>query len=78
MIYVDKTTEQWCQKYGLKVMERSCDNCGSVMRTTKPFLEKGYAGLKAPNCACGKNRFTASVIVTISKEAHQDWALFGL
>ena len=76
MIFIDKTVQEWMSKHpSLEIVERPCDHCGLVLRSTRPFVERGYAGLIAPNCACGKNRHTAMSVVTTSAQKHRDWKL---
>ncbi len=75
MIFVEKTTEEWIKKYqDLSVLTRECDNCGSEMKTTKPFISKDYAGLKAPKCSCGKNKFSAMSMVTRTSAKYNEFA----
>lgn len=78
MIYPDVSVEKWCKRFGLKVIHRRCDACNAPMSTTIPFLETGYAGLRTPPCACGKNRFAASTSVTTTAKAAAEWAQFGV
>jgi hypothetical protein len=74
MIYPDVSLKEWRKKYPeLKVMKLDCDNCGKTIVANRPFLTKGYAGLDAPRCECGKNRHSCSSMVTTTKEEHQSW-----
>jgi hypothetical protein len=77
MIFPEVTIEEWINKFPeLEVISRRCDYCGSIMKSEKPFLMKGYAGLVSPNCKCGKNRGLCSSRITISDYEHKRWNKF--
>ena len=71
---VDVPLERWLERFPeLKVQTRLCDSCGTEMRADRPFLMKGYAGLRAPKCRCGKNKRTCMSMVTTTPEETQKW-----
>lgn len=74
MIFPDVSLQDWLKKYPeLEVITRSCDACGALMHATKPFLEKGYAGLVTV-CPCGGRTHQAMSCVTTSKEESREWS----
>jgi len=36
----------------LEIEEENCDECNRKRRTTIPFIEQDWVGLKAPECPC--------------------------
>lgn len=74
MIYPKISTEEWIKQHPeLSVVTKSCDFCGFEMKATIPFITEDYAGLEAPMCSCGKNRYTCSISVTRTEEEHKSW-----
>lgn len=74
MIFVEEPLEQWLEKYpDLKVIHRECDGCGKPMSTTRPFITKGYVGLRTPDCNCGKQRHSAMTMVTTTAASYKEW-----
>jgi hypothetical protein len=77
MIFPDVTTEDFLSKHDeLKVIEGFCDHCGTSMKTTIPFIEKGAVGLVSPKCKCGKNRNQAMIGLPTSRSEIQYWNQF--
>jgi hypothetical protein len=75
MIFPNVSLKDWLKKYPeLKVISSQCENCGKKMKTTRPFIEKHFAGLRIDTCPCGKNRHSSMTMVTITAEKHQEWA----
>jgi hypothetical protein len=55
MIFIEISLEKMLTKYPeLEIEEEICDECGRKRRTTIPFIEKEWVGLKAPKCPCLK------------------------
>lgn len=74
MIYPDVKLETWMSVYPtLKIMELECDNCGTIMASVRPFRSRHYVGMECYPCVCGKNKFTCSSAVTVTKEEHEEW-----
>lgn len=74
MIFVEASVEEWIKKHSqLEVIEGKCDYCGKPMKTNRPFITKGYAGLKAYDCLCGRGRNTVLSLVTTSIKKHSEW-----
>jgi hypothetical protein len=72
MIYPDVSLQDWLKKYPeLDVLERTCPACGTIRKADRPFVRKGYAGVEAGNCICGKDPSTCSSQVTTTAEAHK-------
>jgi hypothetical protein len=80
MLFPNVTTEDWIKKYpDLKVISSTCENCGTEMQATRPFIEKHFAGLRIDHCPCGKNRHSTMMMVTTSAEKHEEWtSLLGI
>lgn len=75
MIFVTYHANAWIQKHpGLKMLSLKCDNCGREIVANKPFVEKGYAGLAAEDCTCGKNHHTCVSKVTTTKDSYHRWS----
>lgn len=74
MIYRDEfTTEEWIEKHPrLRIMTGSCDGCGKKLKTTRPFMSNGYAGLKAPDC-CERQRHSCMTMVTTNEKSFAKW-----
>jgi hypothetical protein len=65
MIFPDVSVEKWCRKYnGLELKTSKCWACRQPRTTTIPFIEQGWAGLRAPQCPCGRNKGSFSVRVS--------------
>ncbi len=74
MIFIDKPLHEWLLKHpSLEVIKLACDSCGQDLITNKPFIEKGYAGIIAENCTCGRNSHTCISKVTTSPESYNFW-----
>lgn len=74
MIYVDKTLEEWLAKYPhLKPRKSKCTNCKAIVEVNVPFIERGYVGLAAQKCPCGKNENRPDVRITTSEETASKW-----
>lgn len=74
MIFVNVTLEEWLSKHpDLKIIEETCDGCGREIKATRPFVTKGYAGLRGTDCDCGNGRHTVMSLVTTSAEKHYEW-----
>lgn len=46
--------EVWCERYNLTVKTQKCLYCENEISTTIPAFGKGWRGLVAPDCSCGK------------------------
>lgn len=62
MIYPEISTEEWCEKHDLKVIEVKCPKCGLLQHTTIPFIAKKCLGLEAPLHECGVHYRAAAVV----------------
>jgi len=72
MLYPQVSAQDWIKQYPeLSMITKACDSCGKEMAATIPFVNKDYAGLEAPMCSCGQNRYTCSISVTRTHEEHQ-------
>lgn len=75
MIFPEISLKKWLEKYpDLDQLEINCDHCGKLMLASKPFIERGYVGILAPDCSCGKNRHTCMSKLTTSKETFNRWS----
>jgi hypothetical protein len=74
MFFPDVSLEEWLKKYPeLEVISSTCENCGSEMKATRPFIEKHFAGLRIDHCHCGKNRHSTAMAITTTAEKHREW-----
>lgn len=74
MIYPDVSLKTWLKKHPeLRVFESHCHPCGKVMKSTRPFISKGYVGIESEPCPCGKGQNKCSSSVTTTKEEHESW-----
>lgn len=77
MIFRDVSLEEWLERYPeLEIEEGFCNQCGKTMRTTKPFVEKGYVGLVSPKCSCGLNTNQVMTVLPTSYEEIGFWNSF--
>lgn len=48
------TATEWCKMFrGLRIISDHCTKCRRTLRTTIPWRDMDWAGLKAPTCICG-------------------------
>lgn len=74
MFFVTQTLSDWLKLHpSLEPIVVRCSNCGFDLRTTVPFIERGYVGLMVQECMCGKNENKADVRVTTSEESYRRW-----
>jgi len=77
MIFPEVSTENWIKKHDELVIEEGiCNHCEKPLRTTKPFIEKGFVGLISNDCSCGKNTNQAMTMVPTSDSEIHYWNQF--
>lgn len=74
MIFPEVSTTEWIKKYpSLKILELPCNHCGNTLKSIKPFVTKGYAGLVSPLCDCGYGSNQCMIRVTTDINTYKKW-----
>jgi hypothetical protein len=57
------STEEWMRRYGVEPFTAPCQDCGTPLTTTIPFVEGTLRGLKAPRCVCGQDQAPYALVL---------------
>lgn len=66
-------TEEWVEKYGLRIKTGNCHKCGVEIVTDIPFAFLGYRGLKSADHGCG-DKFTWKTFKPVGEKEKAGWA----